>query len=267
MISAIVFVFWPDEEDLIEACLSTLAFTDEIIILDGGSTKNTIDKARKFTKRIYKDSSPDFASRHNRGKELAEGDWLLYVDADERISQQLAKEIKEAVKDERYAAYQLRRVNYFLGKEVRYGDRYPDYITRLFRKDNLEEWFGAIHESSKVTGETGRLEGQMYHLTHRNIFTMMEKTVKFSEFEARLRLEAKHPQVIWWRLIRVFMTEFFYRIIKLQGWRQGTEGWIDGIFQAFSLFVVYARLWELQRKPGLPETYREIDRKILAEYK
>jgi len=174
----------------------------------------------------------------------------------------LGEEITTAVSGSRYSAYSFLRVNFFLGKEVKFGDRYPDRITRLFKKDQLGDWTGSVHESAKIAGEIGELTKPLYHLTHRDIFTMVDKTINFSQHEAQIRFDANHPPVVWWRLIRVFVSEFFNRIIKMQGWRQGTEGWIDGIFQAFSLFVVYARLWELQRKPSLKETYRELDRKI-----
>jgi len=161
-------------------------------------------------------------------------------------------------------AYQLRRVNFFLGKKVCFGDRYPDYVTRLFKKDKLSGWEGEIHESSKVTGQIGRLEEPFYHLTHRNINSMMEKTANFADHEAHLRLAAGHPPITGWRLLRIFSTEMLHRLIGLQGIRGGTEGWIDGIFQSFSLFVAYVRLWELQRRPTLEETYKELDKKIIS---
>ncbi len=261
-LSAIVFVFWPEDEFLIDTCLKSLNFADEIIVIDNGATQKTIEIIKKYTSKIYKSSSNSFAERHNFGAEKAGGDWLLFIDSDERVSQKLAQEILHI--SDKFSAYQLHRVNYFLGKEVRFGDRYPDYVTRLFQKNKLQTWVGDIHESSQVSGEIGKLDSPLYHLTHRDIFSMMAKTVNFSEHEAQIRLKANHPQVAWWRLVRVFLTEFWIRILKYQGWRQGTEGWIDGIFQAFSLFIVYARLWELQRKPTLGETYQEIDQKILA---
>lgn len=265
MISAVVFVFWPEEVGLIETCLKSVDFADEIIVIDNGAPQTVIDIAKKYTQKIFFCESKDFSLRHNFGLEKISGDWVLFIDADERISTSLAKRIKEKLLTPDAEAYALRRINYFLGKEVCFGDRNPDYITRLFKKESLKGWSGEIHESSKVDGAIEKLEEPFYHLTHRDIFSMMEKTINFSEHEATLRLRSGHPKIVWWRLIRVFSTEFCYRIFRLQGWRQGTEGWIDGIFQAFSLFIVYARLWELQRKTSLPETYKEIDEKILED--
>ncbi|MBI3558879.1 glycosyltransferase family 2 protein [Candidatus Gottesmanbacteria bacterium] len=261
-LTVILFVFWPGEENYIEACLKSVFWVDEIVVIDNGASPKTLEIVKKYTNKIYKSVSDNFADRHNLGKEQASGDWILYIDADERVSRKLAEEIKKI--DISFSAYELRRVNYFLGKEVKHGDRIPDFVARLFRKDKLLEWTGEIHESSKVNGKIGQLDAPLYHLTHRNIFSMMEKTINFSEHEAQLRFKANHPSVVWWRLIRVFLGEFYLRIIKYQGWRGGTENWIDGIFQSFSLFIVYARLWELQRKPKLEESYKEIDKKILS---
>lgn len=264
MLSVVVFIYWPEEENYLAACLETVKFADEIIVIDNGATPKSLQIVRKFTKKIYRTSSTSFADRHNLGKEKATGDWILFVDADERVSQKLRGQIIEAISSPGSVAYQLNRVNYFLGKKVRFGDRFPDYITRLFKKEFLQGYSGEIHESSVVTGKIGTLDGPLYHLTHRDMSSMLEKTINFSEHEANLRLAANHPPVVWWRFPRVILTEAWNRLVKLGGWRQGTEGWIDGLFQALSLFVVYARLWEKQRYPPLRETYQKIDNDILS---
>lgn len=262
-LSAVVFVFWPEEEELIDNCLRSVAFADEIVVIDNGATSKTIDICRKYTRKIYFTASKDFSQHHNFGKDKAKGEWILYIDADERVSLSLKEEIGRELLSPTAAAYRLFRQNFFLGKKVLFGDRYPDLVTRLFKRDKLKYWQGRIHESSHVDGEIKDLRSPLYHLTHRDIYSMMRKTINFSEHEALARLEINHPPVVWWRLLRIFLGEFFYRIFVLQGWKQGTEGWIDGIFQAFSLFVVYARLWELQRCPSLSDSYRDIDRKIM----
>lgn len=266
-LSAVVFIFWPEEEDYLEACLKTVSWTDEIIVIDNGATAKTKAIASRYTKKIYRDEGNDFALRHTLGGQKATGDWLLYVDADERVSARLAGEIKRVIASPAADAYEIFRENYFLGKKVRFGERYPDYVTRLFKKEKVLGWYGEIHESAKIAGRIGRLDGPLYHLTHRDIASMMRKTINFAQIEARLRLKAGHPKVVWWRLLRVILTEGYTRLVKYQGWRGGTSGWIDGLFQAFSLFIVYVRLWEEQRRPSLGQSYRELDEKILEEFK
>ncbi len=265
MISAVVFTKDGDEE-IIEPCLKTVAWADEVIVIEDNASPKLMVLLKKYATKIETSKTSDFAKRHNQGQELAKGDWILYVDSDERVSKELQNQITKELESPKADAYEVNRVNYFLGKKVRYGDRYPDYVTRLFKKANLKGWTGEIHESSHVEGSIGKLTGPLYHLTHTNIFSMMAKTKDYAETEAKLRLAANHPPVVGWRLVRVFVTEFFHRIFGLQGYRQGTEGWIDGIFQAFSMFIVYARLWEMQRKETLKETYKDIDKKILEEW-
>lgn len=256
MISAITFIYWPEEVEVLENCLKSLTFCDEIIVIDNGAPEEVVKIAKRYTDKIFKSSDSSFAARHNLGKEKASGDWLLYIDSDERVSQKLSEEILKA-KD--FDAYQLKREDYRLGKNFETNE----FITRLFKKLKLINWTGDIHESSQVDGKIGKLSAPLYHLTHRDIFSMVEKTINFSEREAILRLRSGHPPIVWWRFLRVILYEFYYRMIKLQGWRQGTEGWIDGLLQTFSLFIVYARLWELQQKQSPSQKYKEIDEKIL----
>lgn len=264
MLSVIIFIFWPEETELIKACLKSAAFADEIVVIDNGAPRQTLDIVKRYTKTVFPNASKSFADRHNFAKDKAKGDWLLYLDCDERISIGLQKEILEAIKNPAASAFQLHRVNFFLGKQVEYGEIDPDLPTRLFKRIALSGWTGEIHESSRVEGKIGKLTQPLYHLTHRDICSMMRKTINFAEHEADLRLESHHPPVVWWRLIRVILTEAWTRLIRYQGWRQGTEGWIDGLFQSFALFVIYARLWEKQRSVSLDKTYQQIDKKILS---
>lgn len=264
MISAITFIFSQEEADYIEPCLQSLSWADEIIVIDNGAPKETLDIVKKYTKKIFPSDSKNFDVRHNFAAQKASGNWLLYIDADERISSKLKDEIASELKAPKFDAYKLQRINFYLGKEVKYGDHLPDYVTRLFNKEKLQGWSGEIHESTKVNGKVGKMNSPLYHLTHRDIFTMVEKTINYSQHEANLRFNADHPPVVWWRLIRVFLTELWTRIIVMQGWRQGTEGWIDGLLQSFSMFIVYARLWEMQRREALSQTYKSLDQKILA---
>jgi len=117
MISAAVFVFWPEEADLIEACLKSVGFADEIVIIDNGAPSAVLDIAKKYTKKIFFCESKDFSQRHNFAKEKCAGDWILFIDSDERISVSLAQRIKEKLQTPDAVAYSFKRINYFLGKE------------------------------------------------------------------------------------------------------------------------------------------------------
>ena len=243
-ISAIVIA--RNEEARIERCLSSLVWADEIIVVDNGSTDRTKELARKQGAMVIDASIRDFAKLRNRAKEKANGEWLLYIDADEVVTDKLAEEINRTIsnKQSSMSGYELRRENYYLGHAWP-GD---EYILRLMRKDALTEWYGELHETARVKGEKGRLNAPFLHDTHRTLEEMVDKTNEWSAAEAMLRLRSGHPPVVWWRFIRVMLTAFIDSFVKQGGWKAGTVGWVESIYQSFSMFITYAKLWELQQK-------------------
>lgn len=242
-----VIIITKNEEKMIKDCLESVKWADEIIIVDSGSKDKTLEIARKYTNKIYTYKKGSFSDWRNFGLEKAKGEWVLYIDADERITPALRTEIKYKILNiKNINAYAIPRRNVLLGKEIRYGGWFPDYVKRLFRRDKLLKWKGRLHEEPIFEGELDHLKEPMIHITHRNLSSMIEKTREWSKIEAELLYQAGHPPVTWWRLLRVMLTEFWYRGIKKQGWRDGTVGWIEIFFQMFSRFITYARLWERQ---------------------
>lgn len=246
MISCIVIA--KNEEKMIEGCLTTLRFCDEIVVIDNNSTDNTVKIAQKYTDKIFENKTAGFSGLRNFGKEKATHDWILYVDADERVEENLKKEIIDAEKNSGIYAYAVPRKNIMFGKWVRHGGWYPDYQVRLFQKDKLIEWHGELHERPKVNGETGYLKNDIVHYTHRSISETLEKKLEWSSIEAGERLKANHPKITWPRILKVMTSEFINRYIIKSGWRDGTVGLITALDEAFSLFVIYTRLWEMQNK-------------------
>lgn len=247
-ISAIVIV--RNEEGRIAWCLSCLMWVYEVIVIDNGSTDITREIAKQYGATVISAGDVrDFAKLRTIGKEKARGEWLLYIDADETVTEELAKEIKEAINDQSsvFSGYEIRRKNYYLGHEWP-GD---EHILRLMRKDALEQWYGELHETARAKGEIGRLDNPILHDTHRTLEEMVAKTNEWSEAEAKLRFDTGHPKVSWWRLLRVVKTGFFDSFILKGGWRAGTPGWIESIYQAFSMFITYAKLWEKQQSNKL----------------
>ena len=250
-----VIVIAKNEEQMIRDCLASIKWADEIILVDSGSTDKTMEIAKKYSARII--SLPteklEFARWRNVGLREAKGEWILYLDADERVTPELRKEIKESIKYQvssikYFTAYEIPRQNFYLGKEMHYGGAWPDYVKRLFFKEKLRYWERELHENPVFDGEMGRLKNPIVHITHRDLSLMVEKTREWSKIEAELLYKTGHPPVTWWRILRIMLSEFWLRGVKLQGWRDGTVGWIEIIFQMFSRFVTYGRLWELQQK-------------------
>jgi glycosyltransferase involved in cell wall biosynthesis len=246
MITAVVIA--KNEEKILEGCLATLGFCGEIIIIDNNSTDSTTKIAEKFTNKIFEIKTGSFSDIRDFGHSKATGDWLLYVDADERISGELIKEIIQKIIDPDFSAYAIPRKNVMFGKWVKYGGWYPDYQVRLFKNDKLLGWEGKLHERPKVTGEVGKLKNDIIHYTHRSISETLQKKLVWSNIEAEERLNANHPKITWPRIVRVMVSEFIKRYFIKSGWRDGTVGLITALDESFSMFVIYTRLWEMQNK-------------------
>lgn len=244
-ISAIILT--KNSEEMIADCIDSLSFCDEIIVIDDYSTDRTAELAKHLGALVFPYTSDSFAKKRNLGLRKAKGRLLIYLDADERISPELTQEIKSILerKKDIYAAYRLQRKNFYLG-----NNEWPviEKLERLFRKSKLEEWYGDLHESARVNGDIGDLtEGYILHFTHRDLTSMLNKTIEWSKIEAELRLKAGHPQMSQWRFFRVMFTAFYDSYVKQKGYKVGTAGLIESIFQSYSMFITYARLWELQK--------------------
>jgi glycosyltransferase involved in cell wall biosynthesis len=264
MIKLSAIVITKNEEDVLEAALKSLKFVDEIIVADSGSTDNTLKIAKKYATKIVKTTGESFAQWRNQALESSKGEWILYLDADERIPPKLAGEILANIKEPIHDAYTIPRYEVLLGKHL---PHWPDpYVLRLIKRSSISKWKGALHEQPDIKGTIGKLKEQMIHLTHRDLTSMIAKTSKWSIKEAVMLKKANHPKMAGWRFFRIILTELYLRLIKQGLWRDGTEGVIEALFQSFSRFFTYVRLWEMQRDPSLTKTYKHIDRKILEEW-
>jgi glycosyltransferase involved in cell wall biosynthesis len=242
-ISGVVIV--KDAEEMIADCLDSLAFCDEIVVVDSFSEDRTKDIAEKMGAKVYELKFKDFSQARDFGLKKATSEWVVYIDSDERVTQELAVEIKAKILPDGFSAFRLKRKNFYFGN---HEWPYIEHLERVFRKDKLQGWYGEVHESPKITGSVGTLDGFLLHYTHRDLTSMVNKTIEWSKIEAQLRYRAGHPQMTWWRFPRVMLTAFFDSYIRQGGWKVGTAGLIESMYQSFSIFVTYARLWELQQK-------------------
>lgn len=246
MLSAIIIA--KDEEMMIEECLRSLSFADEIVLIDSGSTDNTVKIAKKHKARVvnFKQGN-NFSEWRNKGLSEAKGDWILYIDADERVSEELSKEILEVISDQsETGAYAIPRKNNILGKNLIHGGWYPDYVKRLFKKGSISGWHGDLHEEPKYTGQIGHLKCDLIHIKHETFSEMIDKTNKWSGIEAKLMFEANHPPMNIVRFMTAMWREFWYRMIVKRAFLDGKVGIVFAIYQVFSRFVSYAKLWEMQ---------------------
>lgn len=242
-----VIIIAKNEENLIADCIESVKFADEIIVIDNSSTDRTREVAEHFGARVINFKSDDFSILRSVGLRSAKTKWVLYIDADERVTESLREDILSQLSISRvsYSAYSLQRKNFYFGNNEW---PYIEKIERLFRKEKLKRWEGKLHESPVVEGEKGDLKGFLNHYTHRDLSSMVQKTLVWSKVEANLRFKANHPQMSLWRFPRVMLTAFYDSYIRQKGYKVGTIGIIESTYQAYSMFLTYARLWELQQK-------------------
>lgn len=241
---SVVIIAKNAENDIADA-LSSVKFCNEIIVIDSGSTDKTVDIAKKMGAKVFAAKVKDYASARNFGLQKAKGNWIFYTDTDERVTEELKKEIESEIgnRESGIVAYKVKRKNFYYGN---HEWPYIEKLERLFRKKNLKEWYGELHESPKIDGTIGELDGFLFHYSHKDLSSMVNKTILWSVVEAKLRYDANHPKMTWWRFPRVMITVFFNSYIKQRGWKAGIVGLIEGFYQAFSIFITYSKLWELQ---------------------
>ena len=260
-----VVVLSKNNEDVIGGCLESVKWADEIIIVDNGSIDKTIEVAKNYTDKIFKSSEENFSANRELGMSKAKGDWVLYIDSDERVLKDLREEIQELVKQTNKSAFALSRKNIIFGKEVRYSAFWPDWVIRLLKREDFIKWVGEVHEYATFKGDLGYTKNSLLHLTHRNIDHIVLKSLDWSVIDAKLRMGANHPPMSSWRFLRILITETFNQGIKRRGFFNGVVGTMDSLLQTFSMIITYIRLWELQQEKPRSEVYKEIDKKLMEQ--
>lgn len=260
-----VIVITKNEEQMLPACLESVKWADELIVCDSGSTDNTIHIAESYNAKIVKTLSEDFSERRTKAMESAQGDWVLYLDADERVLKPLREELYEIFENSKYSAYAISRKNIVFGKEVSYKAFWPDWMIRLVYKKDFKRWVGRVHEYMQFEGELGYTKNSLLHLTHRGLDHFMTKALEWSKIDAQLRHQTRHPLMTKWRFLRIFITAVYDELIKRRALFGGTVGMMDGLLQAFSFYLTYVRLWEMQQGKSLNQAYVDIDKKLIEK--
>lgn len=252
------------EEQMLPGCLSLLDWADEVVVLvDDRPDDRTAEIAAQLGARVSVEPWRGFAGQRDRLAELSTCDWLFYVDADERVTADLAGEVRDVIESGRHDMYSVPTLNVFLGRPMRAGGWSPDAHYRLIRRASLVRWQGLIHEVPLVHGGRGELEKPIIHLGHRDLTSMLVKTATWSRLEGERRAQAPRP-VRLRTLLRAIQSEIQHRLLRKAGWRDGVEGWIEILYQAFSSFITAAQAWEIQRREPLAETYRRLDAHLQA---
>ena len=240
-----VVILSANEADVISRAISSgLLLTNNIIVIDSFSTDDTVKIAKRMRAKVISHKLKDFADQRNFAREQVKTSWVFYLDSDEEMTQELVDEIDNLIGQDTIdrGGYYVGRDTYYFGKN--WGMR--DHVQRLFRKEFLKKWEGVVHETPVIDGDFGNLDNSLKHYTHRNLSQMVQKTNSWSIHEAQLRFEAGHPAMNPLRFLRVMTTGFLRSYMREKGYKNGTYGVIESMYQAFSMFVTYAKLWEMQ---------------------
>ena len=175
-----------NEEKNIRECLESLSWADEIVVLDSESKDRTVEIARDYTDKVFIEPWTGQGAHKNRAINLAQGPWIFSVDADERATPELAKEIRKAVDKGTSDAYALRRKNIYRGQWIRHSGWWPDWVTRLFRKNGARFNDRVIHEALVLEGPIGRLKEPLLHHSFRNVGDFIERASRYATHLAEM---------------------------------------------------------------------------------
>lgn len=243
-----VIVIAKNEQGVIKECLeSTLKVADEIILVDSGSTDDTVKIAKELGAKIIA-AGGDYASLRNAGLKVAAGEWVFYIDGDERATAELIQEILQVTQGLPLKSYKLKRKNIVFGRWIKHGGYWPDSVHRLFKKEALTGWTGRLHESPQVIGQVGYLKQPLVHYTVRSIAAALEKSRDWSAIEAQLLFEANVPPVTWWKIIKAFKLELVRQLILRLGILDGMPGIVLAYIRAYHQASVLVNLWHLQQR-------------------
>ena len=249
-----VTIITKNEAADIGAAIASAAWADEIVVVDSESTDETVAIARRYTDRLIVREWPGYAAQKNYAASIAAHDWILSLDADERITPALADEIKVTLGGAPAAlGYRVPRVTWHLGRWIRTTDWYPDYQLRLYDR-RAAAWTGRyVHEAVLVDGSVGRLRGELQHFAYRDVAEHLETIDRYTTYAARQMREegrragflqiAGHPPL-------AFVRNYLLR----GGVRDGVPGFIISALNAYYVFLKFAKLWELQHVTSATET-------------
>ena len=244
-LSVVVIAF--NEADEIDDCLRSVDWADEIVVVDSGSADRTVEIARRYTARIIHRTWTGYADQKNFAVSQATHDWVFSLDADERVSEALALEVRTLLADTpRHAGFYIPRRNFFLGRPIRYAGWSPDDVLRLFDRRTGRFEPRAVHESVHIEGSVGRLQHPIIHFSYRTLSAFHERAGRYAHLAAgQMREEGKRFH--WMDLLGRPVWTFLKMYVIRQGWREGGHGMLLCGLYAYYTFLKYARLWEMQR--------------------
>lgn len=240
-----VTVITLNEAANLAAALESVRWADELVVVDSGSTDDTVAIARRYTDRVITTGWPGYVAQKNFAATHASHDWILSLDADERVSDTLAAEIRAVLAhDPAPAGYRMPRVTFHLGRWIRGTDWYPDHQLRLYDRRRAR-WTGRlVHESVSADGEVGQLRAELQHYAYRDIAHHLRTMDRYTTLAAQQMFE-EGRRASWPELLAHPVAAFLRNYVLRTGFAEGMPGLVISLMNAAYVGLKYAKLWEL----------------------
>ncbi len=243
-----VTIITHNEEENIENCLKSIKWADEIVVVDSFSADKTLAICKKYKAKIIKSKWLGYSRQKNLAIDKARNEWILSIDADERITKELLDEIKkEFERGDAADGYYIARKNFFLGKWIKQCGWYPDYNLRLFKKSKGRFIEREVHERAEVNGATKYLKHPLEHYTYKTLSDFISRLDRYSTLSA-VELYKKGKRAGWSHLTIRPITTFLKMFFMKMGFLEGFYGILLSGLYSFYTFSKYAKLWEMDKK-------------------
>ena len=242
-----VVVITLNEAPNIDDALASVSWADEIVVVDCGSTDETVPLARRYTDHVSHRDWTGYGDQKNHATALAKNDWVLSLDADERISAELASEIMALIEqDPTHRGYRVPRTTRYLGRWIRTTDWYPDYQLRLYDRQSARWTRKPVHESVRIDGSVGRLRHEIHHYAYPNLSNHVATINRYTTLAAKELLDHNHKAGSLDLLVRPTVA-FVRNYLLRRGFTQGLPGLVVSLMNTYYVLLKYVKLWELGR--------------------
>jgi len=240
-----VVIVTKNEEQNIEDALKSVEDAQEIIVVDSFSSDRTVDICKRYTEKVYQHEWQGFARQKQKAVDYAQGQWVMILDADERVTPALKQEIGDIISHGQCSGYYVPRENYFIGKWIRHSGWWPDNTLRLFRKEKGRLEPREVHERVVVEGATGYLKNPLRHYTYRSVSDFVERMERYSTLAAREAEKKSGGAGVCSLMVRPLAT-FVKMYVLRMGFLDGTRGVMLAVLYSYYTFLKYAKVWEMK---------------------
>jgi len=238
-----------NEENNLPDCLASVAFADEVVVIDGGSHDRTCDIARSAGAHVIESLDwQGFGVQKNRAIDACTGEWVLSIDADERVPEPLRDEILMALRAPAFDVYEMPRSSYYCGRFMRHSGWWPDYVRRLFRRGTARFSPAPVHESLQTDRNVGRLRTPLEHWSFRTMEDVLDKVNRYSSLSAPTALQRGHRPTIMTAILHgvsAFIRTYFLR----RGFLDGSHGFMLAVSNAEGSYYRYIKAMLIEQQP------------------